>query len=343
MLVGLAVLAVRSGRSKDLEIVVLRDQVAVLRRQVARPTLTEADRSLLAAVGRVLPRRRREGWLVTPATLLRWHRRRLARHWTKPATPAAGPAIYIGADPPVCRADGHREPHVGVPAHPRRPVPPRPPHRPIHGVADLRDHHIKPAPHRAAVSWSAFLRSQAAVACDFATVDTVLMRRLYVLFFIDVTTREVILGGITTNPTAACTTQAARSLSLHHAGRPHQCRALVRDGAGQFRGGFDAVLASEAITVITTPVRTPVANAYAERWVGALRRELLDRTLIWNRRQLHCLLEEYIRHYNIHRPHRALNQQAPRPTAATPMFRPGVPVTSRRRCGGLIHEYRHAA
>ena len=101
----------------------------------------------------------------------------------------------------------------------------------------LRDHHIDPSPHRAAVTWSAFLRSQAAVACDFATVDTVLMRRLYVLFFIDLTSREVILGGITTNRTAAWTTQAARNLFLRHAERLHRCRVLVRDGAGQVRGG----------------------------------------------------------------------------------------------------------
>jgi transposase InsO family protein len=186
----------------------------------------------------------------------------------------------------------------------------------------LRDHDIDPAPHRAAVSWSAFLQSQAAVACDFATVDTVLMRRLYVLFFIDLTSREVFLGGITTNPTAGWTTQAARNLFIRHAERLNRNGALVRDGAGQFRGGFDAVFNSEGITVITTPARTPVANAYAERWVGSLRRELLDRTLIWNRRQLHRLFDEYIRHYNVHRPHRALNQQPPRPTAATPIFRP---------------------
>jgi transposase InsO family protein len=206
----------------------------------------------------------------------------------------------------------------------------------------LRDHHIDPAPQRAAVSWSAFLRSQAAVACDFATVDTVLMRRFYVLFFIDVTSREVFLGGITTNPTAAWTTQAARNLFICHAGRLHRCRALVRDGAGQFRGRFDAIFASEGITVITTPVRTPVANAYAERWVGTLRRDLLDRTLIWNRRQLHLLISDYIDHYNVHRPHRALDQQPPRPAAA-PIFRPRAPVTASRRCGGLIHEYRQAA
>ena len=207
----------------------------------------------------------------------------------------------------------------------------------------LRDHDIDPAPHRAAVSWSAFLRSQAALACDFATVDTVLMRRFYVLFFIDVTSREVILGGITTNPSAAWSAQAARNLFLRHAGRLHRCRVLVRDGAGQFGGAFDAVFASEGIAVTRTPVRTPVANAYAERWVGTLRRELLDRTLIWNRRHLHRLVDEYIHHYNVHRPHRGLDQQPPRPTAATPNFRPGAPVTAHRRCGGLIHEYRQVA
>jgi len=241
LLVGLAALAVRSSRAKDLEIVVLRHQVAVLRRHVGRPALTEADRSLLAAVGRALPRRRREGWLVTPDTLLRWHRRRIARHWTQAAVRRPGRPRTSGE---ICRLVvrmATENPMWG--------------YRRIQGelcrlghrIAPstvwqiLRDHHIDPAPHRAAVSWSAFLRSQAAVACDFATVDTVLMRRFYVLFFLDVTSREVFLGGITTNPTAAWTTQAARNLFIRHAGRLQWCRALVRDGAGQFRGGFDGL------------------------------------------------------------------------------------------------------
>ena len=150
------------------------------------------------------------------------------------------------------------------------------------------------------------------------------------------------LGGITTTPTAAWTTRAARDLFIGHAGRLRRCRALVRDGAGQFRGGFDAIFASEDITVIPTPVRTPVANAYAERWVGTLRRELLDRTLIWNRRQLQHLIAEYIEHYNAHRPHRALDQQPPQPTAIS-SYQPDVPVTAHRRCDGLIHGYRQAA
>jgi transposase InsO family protein len=343
LLAGLAALAVRSGRAKDLEIVVLRHQVAVLRRQVNRPKLHEADRSLLAAVGRVLPRRRREGWLVTPDTLLRWHRRLLARHWTQPATgrrgrpPTPGEirqlVVRLATDNPTW---GYRRIHGELCRLGHRMAPST-----VWQI--LRDHHVDPAPHRAAVSWSAFLRSQAAVACDFATVDSVLMRRFYLLFFIDLTSREVFLGGITTNPTAAWTAQAARNLFLRHADHLHGCRALVRDGAGQFRGGFDAVFTSEAITVVTTPVRTPVANAYAERWVGTLRRELLDRTLIWNRRQLHRLLDEYTRHYNGHRPHRALGQQPPRPIAATPIFRADAPVTAKSCCGGLVHEYRQAA
>ena len=212
LLVGLAALAVRSGRAKDLEIVVLRHQVAVLRRQVARPALTEADRSLLAAVGRALPRRQRRGWLVTPDTLLRWHRRRVARHWTEPATRRPGRPRTSGEIRRLLVRMATENPTWG--------------YRRIQGelcrlghrIAPstvwqiLHDHQIEPAPHRAAVSWSAFLRSQAPVACDFATVDTILMRRFYVLFFIDVTSREVILGGISTNPTAAWTTQAARNL-----------------------------------------------------------------------------------------------------------------------------------
>jgi len=271
-----------------------------------------------------MPRRRREGWLVTPDTLLRWHRRRKARRWTEPATPGPGRprtsgeirqlVVRMATENPIwgyrriqgelCRL-GHRIAPSTV-------------------WQILQDHHIHPAPHRAAVSWSAFLRSQAAVACDFATVDRIDAPVLRAVLHRP-TSRQVFLGGTTTNPTAAWTAQSARNLLLRHAERLQQCRAFVRDGAGQFRGGFDDVFSSEGITVITTPARTPVANACAEGWVGTLRRELLDRTLIWNGRQPHPLLDEYNRHYNVHRPHRALNQQPPQPAAATGSTDPPYP------------------
>ncbi len=205
---------------------------------------------------------------------------------------------------------------------------------------------IDPAPQRSTVTWTEFLRSQAAVACDFATIDTAVLRRYYLLFFIDVSTREVFFTGITANPTGAWTTQAARNLFLRHHDRLAGSRALVRDRGSQFIDAFDEIFRTEGLKILKTPVRTPVANTFAERWIGTLRRELLDRTIIWNQRQLERLVVDYLDHYNSHRPHRSLDQRPPRP--AIPDEQPSdtprpLQVIRTTRCGGLINEYQNAA
>jgi hypothetical protein len=344
LFVAIVGLLVRSGRAKDLEIVVLRHQLAVLQRQLDRPRLTETDRSLLGAIAAALPRAHRAGWLVTPDTLMRWHRRRISRHWTRPHRPAGRPPIAKGVRGLAVRM-ARENPTWG--------------YRRIHGELVglghtigastvwqiLKNADIDPAPTRTSTTWSQLLRSQAALACDFAHVDTVLLRRIYVLFFIDVTTRAVTLGGITTNPTAAWTVQAARNLFLIHGDRFANTKALVRDRGSQFTRSFDEVFRTEGIRVLKTPVRTPVANTFAERWIGTLRRELLDRTIIWNQPQLHRLLTEYVEHCNAHRPHRALQQRAP---TAPPRHEGEVPsptaeVIRLPRCDGLINEYKTAA
>ncbi len=341
LLVALVALAVRSGRSKDLEIVVLRHQLAVLQRTAKPPRLNDRDRSLLAAIAHVLPRVRRQGWLVTPDTLLRWHRRLIARRWTQPPLRPGRPStaweirklvIHMARENPTWgyRRIGGELCRVG------------------HSIAAssvwniLKAAGIEPAPKRSSVSWTAFLRSQAAAACDFATVDTARGRRFYLLFFIDVPTRRVTLAGITTNPTGPWTTQAARNLFLTGSEAFNGCKMLLRDRAGQFTASFDEIFHTEGIKVTKTPSRTPVANCYIERWIGSLRRELLDRTIIWNERQLRRLVVDYLEHYNQHRPHRSLGQQPPSQTPTT-AFRAGHPVTARTRCNGLIHEYQQAA
>ena len=318
-LAALARLFVRSGRSKDLEIIVLRHQLQVLRRQLDRPELNDDDRSLLGAIAAALPRRLRHGWIVTPETLLRWHRRRIARHWTQPPTRRQGRprtaaelrqlVVRLAKENPTW---GHRRIHgelIGL----------------GHTIASstvwqiLKDHGIEPAPQRSAVTWSQFLRSQAAVATDFFTVDTATLRRYYILFFIHIETRQVFFAGVTANPTGMWTTQVARNLVLRHGDQLSGTRALVRDRGSQFIDSFDEIFRTEGLKILKTPVRTPVANAFAERWIGSIRRELLDRTIIWNRRQLERLAVDYIAHYNQHRPHRSLgHDHRPR----TPTLRP---------------------
>ncbi|MBK6501536.1 MAG: transposase [Candidatus Microthrix sp.] len=193
----------------------------------------------------------------------------------------------------------------------------------------LRTAGIDPTRDRTGPSWSEFIRSQskAILATDFACVDTALQRRFHVLFVIEIATRRAHLAGITTNPTGPWTTQAARNL-MSRFGERHPFKFLIRDGAGQFTRSFDAVLAGSGITAIRTPPRSPQANAYAERWVRTLRHELLDRTIIWNERQLRQLLEEYVEHYNSNRPslgdsptgtqrHRRCHPDRHRPTGPT--------------------------
>ena len=162
------------------------------------------------------------------------------------------------------------------------------------------------------------------------------------LFVIEVGSRRVHLAGITTNPTGPWTTQAARNFLMRLLD-DHGFRFLIRDGASQFTRSFDDVLAGSGITAIRIPPRTPQANAFAERWVRTLRHELLDRTIIWNERQLHALLVEYVDHYNNHRPHRGIGQRAPDDNHLVTPIRPGHPIQRHTTCAGLINEYQPAA
>jgi putative transposase len=339
LVIELLVLRGRRDRSKDAEILVLRHQLAVLHRQVPRPRFEPADRAIITALARVLGRDRWSSFLVKPDTILRWHRRLVANHWTyrhrrgRPSTVVETRRIIVRL--------ARENPSWG--------------YRRIHGElarlgitiaastvwAILKNAGIDPAPSRNSESWTTFLRAQAAgiVACDFFCVDTVMLRRYYVLFFIELQTRRVHLVGITTNPTGAWTTQAARNFMMRY-DRP--IRFLIRDGAGQFVRAFDEVFRSDGATIIRTPPRAPVANAYAERWVGTVRRELCDRTLIWNRRQLEQQLRDYVEHYNTHRPHRSLGQRAPDDRGIV-AYRPGQPIRRHANCGGLINEYHQAA
>jgi hypothetical protein len=184
------------------------------------------------------------------------------------------------------------------------------------------------------------------LATDFFTVDTVFLRRLYVLFFIELDSRRVHLAGVTAHPAAEWVTQQARNLSFVLAERTRPAHFLVRDRDAKFTAGFDEVFRADGTQIIRTPIRAPRANAFAERFVGTVRRECLDRLLVFNRRHLEAVLIDYLEHYNAHRPHRSLDQQAPFQLAnRRPPDRAPDPRRLRRRdrLGGLIHEYRLAA
>ena len=180
------------------------------------------------------------------------------------------------------------------------------------------------------------------LACDFFTVDTVLLRRLYVLFFIELDTRRVYMVGVTAHPTGAWVVQQARNLSYELAQRAQPIRFLIRDSDIKFTASFDQVFRSEGIRIVRTPILAPRANAFAERFVGTVRRECLDQMLIFGRQHLEAAVHEYVEYYNRHRPHRSLNQLPPQPKGrATAVVTDVDPSRIKRadRLVGLIHEY----
>jgi len=326
---------------KDLELLVLRHELEVLRRQVARPKLRAVDRALLAAAACHMPRPSRGARLVTPRTLLRWHRALVRGKWRQPPGRRGRPPAPAEVRAVVLRLArenprwGHRRisgelTKLGSRVSPttvRRPLV-----RPGPG----------PAPRRSGPSWRESLRAQAAsiVACDFFTVDSVLLRRYYVFFFIAHAGRRVWPAGCTTHPTGAWVTQQARNLGLDFA--DEGVRVLIRDRDSTYSGSFDEAFRSNRMRIVKTPVRAPQANAIAERFVRTVRAECLDRLLILNRRHLEGVLRVYVDHYNTHRPHRALELQPPQ--RAKPPPTPAIGETRRRdRLGGPIHEYHRSA
>jgi len=325
------------SREREAEILALRHQLAVLKRQNPRPKLRRRDRMLFAAFAHLIGRERWEGFIVKPATILRWHRELVRRKWTfrhkKAGRPPLDPAlvlfiIQMGKANPrwgAVRIKGELK-GLGY----------------VVGVTTirmiLRRSGVGPAPRRGP-SWTEFLRAQASVilATDFFTVETAFLKTLYVFFVIEVGSRRVKILGVTRNPDASWVTQQARNLAM--GGDLGNVRFLIRDRDSKFTGPFDEVFTSEGVRVIKTPVRAPKANAYAERFVRTIRKEMLDLLLVAGRRHLLRLLADYETHYNSHRPHRGIGLEAPDGIGAEPVVVPLAEVHRTRVVSGLISEY----
>jgi transposase InsO family protein len=298
---------------------------------------------VIAALTRLLPRSRRIGFFVRPGTVLRWHADLVKRRWTfkrtHPGRPPTRPTIRelvlrMAAENPWW---GYRR-IAGELAHLGRRI------APSTVWAILKKAGIDPAPRRSGPTWGEFLRAQSEgiLACDFFHAETITLARLYCFAVVEHATRRVHILGVTANPTAGWVAQQARNLMMDLGERAGSFKFLIRDRDSKFTALFDEVFRAEGIRVVRTAAQAPRMNAIMERWVGSVRREILDRILIVNAAHLRKVLTEYKDHFNARRPHRALNQASPLRPLPDPVDA-DVKVIRRDRLGGLIHEYAQVA
>jgi putative transposase len=343
-----------SNRDKDVEILALRHQIAVLERHLGKEKVRfdPSDRAFLAALLHGLPRDvlRRVRLLVRPDTVLRWHRDLVARRHaavSRPKRPGR-PRTVHSVRALVLRLS-RENPSWG--------------YRRLHGellvlgvkVAAstvweiLKEAGIDPAPERAGSTWSDFLRSQAdaLLACDFLETVTLAGARMYVFAVIEHASRRIHILGATPHPTTAWVAQAAKNLVMDLEDNGSRAWFMVRDRDGKFPDMFDAILADADIDVVLSGIQMPRMNSIMERWVQTCRRELLDRTLIWNQRHLLHALREFEQFYNGHRPHQGIANARPLCPLPTQIADPDKiarrAIRRRDRLGGILHEYEHAA
>lgn len=335
----------------------MRHQITVLERQLGndRPRFDPSHRAFLAALLHRLPRDvlRRLRLLVRPDTVLRWHRDLIARRVSayearsRPKRPGRPRTVHsiralvlrLARENPGW---GYRRLHgellvLGVKVAAST----------VWGI--LQEAGIDPAPERAGSTWADFLRSQAdaLLACDFFETVTLTGARLYVLAVIEHASRRVRVLGATAHPTAMWVTQAAKNLVMDLEDVGCRAKYMIRDRNGKFPALFDAVLEDAGVEVVLSGIRMPRMNAIMERWVQTCRRELLDRTLIWNQRHLLHALHEYERFYNEHRPHQGIVNARPLHPLPAPIADPEqiarLNIRRRDHLGGILHEYEHAA
>jgi putative transposase len=339
-------LARREETWKTAEILILRHQLAVLQRQQPprRPNLDWADRALLATLLAVIPKERQHmlRLLVTPDTILRWHRDIVRRRWAARSNrgKTGRPATRRNITALVLRL-ARENPGWG--------------YRRIHGELAglgirvsastvweiLKKAEIDPVPRQTGPTWSLFLRSQAEaiLACDFFTAELLDGTQAYILAVIEHATRRIRILGVTSHPTGEWTAQQARNLVMDLGEQAHQIKFMIRDRGPNFTSAFDAILAGAGIRTVLCNVRTPRMNAIAERWIGGCRRELLDRTLIWNQAHLRRILRAYEIHHNQHRPHRSLDSAAPLKPLPEPADLDRYRVRRQAHTACLINEY----
>jgi transposase len=343
-----------SDRDKDIEILSLRHQLAVLQRQLGGQQIRfqPAERAWLAALLQPLPRPtlRSLRLLVRPDTILKWHRDLIARRHAAVSRPKrrGRPRTLRSIRALVLRLArensswGYRRVHgelltLGIAVAPST----------VWQI--LREAGLDPAPDRAATTWAAFLRSQAEalLAADFIETVTLTGARMYILAVIEHASRRIRILGVTAHPTAAWVAQAARNLVMDLQDTGSNVRYLIRDRDGKYPAIFDTVLADVGITVVRSGVQMPRMNAIMERWVRTCRRELLDRTLIWNQRHLLYALREFETFYNKHRAHQGIANARPLKPLPEPITDPDrlarLTIHRRDRLGGILREYEHAA
>ncbi|MFI7706554.1 helix-turn-helix domain-containing protein [Nonomuraea sp. NPDC049480] len=344
-----------SDRDKDVEILVLRHQIAVLERQLGADTRVKfapEDRAFLTALLTSLPREvlRRLRLLVRPDTVLRWHRdlmRRRHARTCRPKRPGRPPTVQsiralilrlVRENP----SWGYRRIHgelttLGIKVAPST----------VWEI--LKQAGLDPAPERASSTWADFLRSQAdaLLACDFIETVTLNGQRQYILAVIEHASRRVRVLGTTAHPTADWVIQTIKNLVMDLEDAGCRARYLIRDRDGKFPALMDEILTDAGIQTVLTGIRMPRMNSIMERWVQSCRRELLDRCLLWNEHHLRHALREYELFYNWHRAHQALSQAAPQRTVPDPITDPeqivDLNIHQRDRLGGVLHEYSHAA